>query len=477
MSSQQTPLPKKGETVDLYIESLAFGAKGIARLGEMVCFVEGAIPGQTVKARLLKKKRSYFEARTLEVIKPSEWQVDPVCSHFQSCGGCSLQHLQYEQQLKAKEDQVKDSIARLGGFKNVPMQPILPSLETEQYRNKMEFSFSRDRWLSVQEIDSNKTFEKTGLFLGMHAKGFFDKVIDLQECHLVEPIASEILDTVREIARESGLGSYSTRDHTGFWRFLIIRKSKNTGDLLVNVVTYSYNKEIAEQLEERLCARFPQITSLLYSTTQSKASVAYSEKEYLLHGKKTIFEKLGNYQFEVSGNSFFQTNTRQAERLYDVVVEMADFKSDETVYDLYCGAGTISIYISEYVNKVIGFESVESAVIDAYKNCAINSINNCDFELGDLKDQISDTQRLAERYGAPDTMIIDPPRSGMHPNTLAAVLELEPKKIVHVSCNPATLARDLGLLCEEKYTLTAVKPVDMFPHTAHIEAVALLQLK
>ena len=474
MTNSQQTLPKKGEIVDLVVQSLAFGARGLARLDDMVFFVEGGIPGQKVRARIVSKKRSYYETRVQEVLEESPYWAEPRCRHYKSCGGCSLQHLQYEMQCSEKQSQVIDALQRLGGFKEPPMVPILSAPASYYYRNKMEFSFSRERWLTRDEIDSDESFDRSGLYAGMHAKGFFDKVVDLKECHLIDPVAVSILDAVRELARNSGLPVYSTRDHQGFWRFLIVRRGINTGHLMVNVVAREYNKAIAGELKQLLLDRFPEITTLIYSTTSSKASVAFSEKEYVLHGTGTIVEKLGDYEFEISGNSFFQTNTKQAERLYDTVVEMAEFRGDENVYDLYCGAGSISIYISRLVKKVTGFESVESAVIDAYKNCSHNSINNCDFILGDLKDRITDTQSIVGTHGAPDVMVIDPPRGGMHPNTVRAVLDMAPTKIVHVSCNPATLARDLALLCENDYDLVAVKPVDMFPHTAHIEVVAKL---
>jgi len=376
--------------------------------------------------------------------------------------------------MRAKQEQVYDVLKRIGEFDNFQMLPIIPVSEIFHYRNKMEFSFSRERWLNDEEINSGEKFERNGHFLGMHAKGFYEKVVDLRECHLVDPVVTGILKKLRTLARDSSLPVYSTKDHSGFWRFLVVRSCKNTKDLMVNVVTHNYHEQIADLLKKELTCGFPEITSLLMSTTTSKANVAFSEKEYLLHGRNTVYEKLGKYSFEISGNSFFQTNTKQAERLFDTVIDFADLKGHENVYDLYCGAGTISIYISEHVKQVVGFESVGSAITDANNNCSLNNITNCRFVLGDLKDELRDTEKIIEQYGEPDLMIIDPPRSGMHPKTVKAILNLKPKKIVHVSCNPATLARDLNILCETDYSLVKVQPVDMFPHTAHIEVVALL---
>ncbi len=465
---------KKRQQLELNIESLAFGGQGVARLNDFVIFVNGAIPGQKVLALITRKKKSFAEARVLNVVRESPLAVEPRCQHFGSCGGCRLQNLDYAEQVKAKGDQVKDILKRIGGLDDFELLPTLGTDDPFYYRNKMEFSFSRDRWLSRAEIESGESFEKKSHYLGFHAKGFFDKVIDLEECHLVDPIATDILKVVREIACASNLPVYSTRDHQGFWRFLIIRPTAVTGDLMVNVVTSEYDADIAARLKERLMCAFPQITSLINGVTQSKASVAFCEEEVLLAGQPTITEKLGDYSFTISANSFFQTNSLQAKKLYDIALDYAEFKGDEVVYDLYCGAGTISIYISRYVDRVVGIESVESAVINARDNCRLNDVDNCEFVLGDLKDELNQTGEIIKKYGQPDVIILDPPRGGMHPKTVQAVLALKPKKIVHVSCNPTTLARELAEFCATDYKLTKVHPVDMFPHTAHVEVVAQL---
>ena len=465
---------KKGQEIELIIGSLAFGANGVARAEDFVVFVNGALPGEKVLAKIYKKQKNHAEAKLIKVLAKSPFYVEPVCSHFGECGGCSIQHLDYQKQIEAKTSQVGDVLSKLGRLDNFELFPALSSPDVFYYRNKMEFSFSRDRWITRQEIDSGASIERSFCFLGMHAKGFFEKVVDLQECHLVAPIASEILKEVREIAKESELEVYTTKDHTGFWRFLVFRSCKNTNDLMVNIVTHSYDEQIANILRERLTSKFPSITSLLYSTTANKANVAFGEKEYVLAGNNTIIEKLGTYQVEISANSFFQTNTKQAQQLYDVVLEYANFDGSENVYDLYCGAGTISLYVSKFVNKVVGFEAIESAVKNAQRNAELNKVTNCQFVRGDLRDQLTDKKTVTRLYGRPDVMIIDPPRAGMHPKTVKAILKLKPEKIVHVSCNPATLARDLKELCAQDYKLVKVQPVDMFPHTAHVEVVALL---
>ncbi len=464
---------KKGFEFEATVESLAYGGQGICRVNDFVVFVRGAFSGQTVKARIVKKKSSFAEARLLNVVSESPFAVTPRCLHFGSCGGCLFQHLEYQKQCEEKYHQVNDLLQRVGGMQGFEMLPTIPAQNIYNYRNKIEFSFSRERWLSSEEIASNHSFEKNGLFLGFHAKGFYNKVLDVRECHLTDPIAAKILHKVREIARNSGLPVYSTEGHQGFWRFLIVRPSFNTNDLMVNVITLEYNENIAAELTQTLIADFPQITSLINGITKSKSSVAFIENEILLYGNPIIEERLGPYRFNISANSFFQTNTKQAKVLYDVALDFAEFKGDELVYDLYCGAGSISIYINEHVNKVIGFESVDSAVQNARENCQLNNVTNCEFVLGDLKTTLNDTQQILQTYGQPDVIILDPPRGGMHPKTVEAVLNLNPERIVHVSCNPATMARELQVLCEN-YKLTKVQPVDMFPHTAHIEVVAQL---
>lgn len=464
---------KKGKQIELNIEDLAYGGRGIARKHNFVFFVNGAIPGQKINAQITKKKSNYAEARLLEVKQESQFAVSAKCCHFGSCGGCSLQNYQYEQQILAKKDQVKDLLERIGKFSNFEIFPTLPSPDIFYYRNKMEFTFARKKWLSREEMEEVKIYQDKPLYLGFHAKGLFSKVIDLVECHLVNPIAIDILSFVRKLACDSNLQAYSTADHSGFWRFLIFRIGIQTDDIMVNIITSEYDQKIAQKLLN-IKQKFPQITSLINGTTTSKSSVAFCEQEHLLDGKDYITDKIGEYTFKISANSFFQTNTKQVKILYDAVLEYCDVQGNETIYDFYCGAGTISIYLSKFVKRVVGFESVSAAINNARENCQINGVKNCSFVLGDLKDAYKSTNDFIQNYGAPDVIILDPPRGGMHPKTIQAVMSLNPKRIVHVSCNPATLARELLELCVEKYRLIKVQPIDMFPHTAHIEAVAQL---
>ena len=466
---------KRGSIIVLTIDSLAFGGRGVARVDDFVIFVDGALPGQVVRAEVRKRKKNFAEAKLLEIIRQSPNYVKPVCEHFGECGGCLLQNLDYQAQLKNKREQVVDSLTRLGNLKLITVEPTLPSPDLYFYRNKMEFSFSRRRWLSNQDIASGAVLEQEGLFLGLHAKGFYEKVVDIRQCHLLSERSNQILDSVREFARQSGLPAYSTRDHCGFWRFLVIREGKNTGDLMVNVITAWHEPEFIERLAKVLQEKSLQITSLVNSISGKKASVAFGEKEVLLAGKPSIRERIGEHEFEISANSFFQTNTRQAENLYNIAFEYAELGGNELVFDLYSGAGTIAIHLAKHAREVIGFEVIPSAIDDAHRNLEINGVTNCRFVAIDLKDLLANIESTINEYGRPDVIIIDPPRTGMHPKTVRAITELNPQRIVHVSCNPTTLARDLSLLCEEYYQVTKVQPVDMFPHTAHIEVVAQLR--
>ena len=468
------PVLSKKQEITVTVESLAFGGRGIARINNFVVFINKVLPGQTVRAVITRVKKSYAEAVALQVLDESPWAIPPRCRHFGDCGGCQLQNLVYEQQLEAKSRQVSELLHRIGGMDNFTLLPILGSQDLYHYRNKMEFSFARERWLSAAEISAGEKIDRQGCFLGLHAGGFFGKVVDIEECRLINPSAAAIVRCVREAARDSKLPVYSTIDHAGFWRFLVVRSSVLTDDLMVNVITSTFKPEVAAILREKLMSAFPQITSLYNGVTRSKAAVAFCEEEHLLAGDRFIWEKIDDFRFRISPNSFFQTNSKQVKRLYEAVLQLAEPQGDETVFDLYCGAGTISIYVSPLVRQVIGFESVASAVEDARVNCQENGVDNCRFVLADLKDQLSGTQAIIDSFGRPDLIILDPPRGGLHPKTVQAVLALSPKKIVHVSCNPATLARELEEFCRSDYMLGRVQPVDMFPHTAHIEVVAEL---
>lgn len=466
---------KKGDEIELRITSLAFGGAGVGRINDFVVFVHDALPGQKALVHLTKVKKSYAEGRVKELIEQSPAAVPPRCIHFGLCGGCVLQNLDYSVQLEEKSRQVKELLARIGGLDALNLLPPLPAPDLFYYRNKMEFSFARERLVTREELSRLSVAERSnGCFLGLHGRGFFHKVVDLEECLLMQPSAAEIVREIRKFARESGLPVHSTVDHQGFWRFVVIRSSFNTPDWMVNVITSEFREDVAEALKRRLMTAFPFITSLYNGVTRSKAAVAFCEETFLLEGKPYISETIGDLRFRISPNSFFQTNSRQVRHLYDVILQFGGFRGSERVYDLYCGAGSIALYISRHVREVIGIESVEAAVEDARLNALDNGINNCRFICSDLKDALENTEAVCAAWGQPDVVILDPPRGGMHPKTVAAVVRLAPQKIVHVSCNPATLARELAELTRCGYRVGRIQPVDMFPHTAHIEVVVEL---
>jgi len=468
---------KKGAEVELQIESLAFGTKGVSRLNGFVVFVEEALPGQRVRAQIYKKKKGYAEARTIEVIQQSPNFVTPRCRHFADCGGCLLQNLDYDTQLLSKQQQVKELLEHIGGIAAPPIMPVIGSPQIFFYRNKMEFSFSRQRWLTREEIAKNEIALAKNFALGLHTRNRYDKTLAIEECHLQSPLSNQILAVARAFTEKHALLPYTTFGHTGFWRFLVIREGKNTNEAMVNVVTADApaGRAAVQQLAEKLQAEIPQITTIVHNINHSKAQVAVGDEEVVLHGPGFIRERIGSFLFQISANSFFQTNTLGAEKLYTVAREFAGLTGRETVFDLYCGAGTIAIFISPQAKQVVGFEIVPQAIHDAGVNCHLNEVRNCAFILGDLKDELAQTPLLVNRWGRPDVVIIDPPRAGMHPKVVQKIIELSPPRIVYVSCNPSTFARDVKELTFTGYQLKKTQPVDMFPHTSHIEVVGVLE--
>ena len=466
---------KKGSELELEIESLAFGAKGVAKVDGFVVFVPSTIPGQRVRALITRKRKGHAEARPLAVVRQSPDFVLPRCRHFEDCGGCATQDYAYEKQLAAKRRQVAEVLAHLGGFKDVEVYNTLPSPQQFFYRNKMEFTFSRQRWLTKHEIQSQAEVGDKSFALGLHARGRFDKSIDITECWLLSETSNRILDVVRQATKNHSLIPYSTHDHTGFWRFLVIREGKQTGELMVNVVTNAApdGNAAVDELSSRLIGEVPGISTIVHNINRSKAQIAFGEEEHVLHGPGYLHDRIGSYTFRISANSFFQTNTLGAEQLYKTALDFAGLQGDEVVYDLYSGAGTISSFVSSHARRVIGFEIVQEAVKDAQVNCQINQVSNCEFVAGDLKDHLSPDSAIA-RWGKPDVVIADPPRAGLHPKVVKRLLELAPPRLVYVSCNPATFARDLKELCASQYRLEKIQPVDMFPHTAHCEVVGSL---
>lgn len=458
---------KKGQLLDFHISGIAFGGKGIAKVNGLTVFVEKAVPQDRVIARIVKRKKQYAEARFDTLVEPSPFRVTPPCVYSGVCGGCKWQFLNYDKQIEYKQQHVVESIERIGLIHGVTVHPTIPSPELFEYRNKMEFSCSDRRWLLPDEMDRA---DVDGNFaIGLHVPGTFYKVIDTHECLLQPGLGNRILQGVRQFIRASDAPIYGLRSHIGFWRFIMLRHSVAYDQWMVNIITSKENQKTVQPLADQLVSTYPQIVSVVNNITSRKAGVAIGEYEIQLSGSACIRDKIGEFEFEISANSFFQTNTRGARRLFATIQEYADLSGRETVVDLYSGTGAIAIFLSGAAETVIGMEIAESAVIDAINNCRINNISNCRFILGDIIDG------LAALTFAPDVMIIDPPRAGMHKDVVRRVLELAPKRIVYVSCNPATMARDLGML-KERYQALEVQPVDMFPHTHHIESVARLEL-
>lgn len=468
---------KYGETLKLQIQDLAYGGRGVARHGDYVIFVEGGLPGQEVTAKITKRKKNHAEARIIDTITPSPDQVEAPCPYFGTCGGCKWQHLEYSAQLKAKQKQVKDLLERVGQLKNIEVQSVIPADEIYSYRNKMDFTFSNLRWI----MDNEPQDVKKDFALGLHVPGRFDKVLNIDHCLLQSEKHNQLLKACHTWVENHTLKPYNQKGHTGFWRFLVLREGFHTNQSMLNLMTSSQfdNKEIIQldQFIQHLEHHNLPIHSLLHSITDRLSDVSFGDSEEVIQGNYTIQEKLGHCVFEISPNAFFQTNTKQAEKLFQTIVDLADFNGSETLYDLYCGTGAIGIFIGDKVKKTIGIEVIETAIKDAEKNAELNHLKNIQFVLADMKDALKETEAIIELHGQPDAIILDPPRGGTHPKTIKHLLELNAHKIIYVSCNPSILARDLNILCETEYKIEAVQPVDMFPHTPHIEVVTVLKKK
>lgn len=469
------PSLSKGAEINLSIDKLAFGGKAVGRVDGFVVFVDHAVPGQKVRVRITRKKAQFAEARVVEVLAQSPAYVPPFCPHFGFCGGCQWQDLAYQEQLRWKRVQVQESLRHLPDLIPEDILPPAPSPEERYYRNKMEFTFAPRPWLPAADLTLGNIPGGETCALGLHVPGGFDRVFNLEHCYLQSPQTPEIVKEVRSWCRGSNLPAYHTRGHRGFWRFLVLREGKRTGHTLAHLITTGQgNPAAADALAAHLSALFPSITTLVHSRSEKKAQVALGEASRTLWGPGYIEEELCGLRFRISANSFFQTNTRAAEALYRAVSRLGEFTGRETVWDLYCGAGSIGLTLAAQVGRVVGFELVQEAVDDAYVNCRLNGVDNCRFLAGDLKDLIREALAAPRHYSFPDVVITDPPRAGMHPGVVEALKELSPRRIIAVSCNPATLARDLALL-QDHYHITTIQPFDLFPHTGHIECVASLE--
>lgn len=459
---------KKRKAYELEVIDLAFGGKGLAKPDGFPVFIDRCLPGDTVFAKITKKKKSWAEGKLIKILKPSELRQKGKCDYCNYCGGCKWQQLEYSQQLEYKKAHVTESLEHIGKLKGIKVNDVIGSDPIFGYRNKMEFSCSSKRWLMPEELENEDIKKDFGI--GLHVPGTFDKVIDIHRCEIMPDLGNQILDHVRQFIKNSGLDAYHLRSHEGFWRFLMLRHSVAFDTWMVNIVTKTKALETVRDLAEQLKEAFPQIQSVMNNITDSKSGVSVGQEEICLVGEDHIKEKLGSFTFKISANSFFQTNTRACEKLYTLVSDYAGLTGKETVMDLYSGTGTIPIWLSRQAKEIYGIEIIESAVLDAKENAALNQIENCQFLLGDIKAVLPGLKKK------PDVMIIDPPRVGMHKDVVGQVLALNAPKIVYVSCNPATLARDLEMLSTQ-YTVKQVQPVDMFPHTYHIESVALLEIK
>lgn len=455
------------------IEAVAAEGKALVHVNDLVVFVPFAIPGDVVDLQLTKKKHSYAEAEVVRLVKPSPDRIAPFCQHFGVCGGCKWQMLPYELQLRAKQKQVVDALTRIGKVELPECMSILGSKKTQEYRNKLEYGFSNKRWLTKEQIISGEPFERQES-VGYHAGGSWDKILPIEECHLMAPINDRLRLTIRDYAYEHGLTFFDAREHVGLLRGMMIRLS-NEGTLMLLIqfcILTPEEQTQAEALLQFMKETFPELTSLLW-VNNTKFNDTFGDLPIQVYsGEDHIFLAMEGLRFKVGAKSFYQTNTEQAYELYSVARRFAGLTGDEVVYDLYTGTGTIANFVARQARRVIGIEYVPEAIEDAKVNSSLNNITNTEFFAGDMKDILTD-DFIAE-HGRPDIIVTDPPRAGMHGDVVKTILRAAPQRIVYVSCNPATQARDLSLL-DEAYRVVAIQPVDMFPHTQHVENVVLLE--
>lgn len=453
------------------IETVAAEGKCVTRINGMAVFVEQTAPGDLIDLKITRKKKAYLEGRPIKFHELSSLRLKPFCQHFGLCGGCKWQHLAYEHQLKAKRQQVIDQFERIGKFDYPEVNPIIGSESTQFYRNKLEFTFSNRRWLSKEEIDSGEKIERNGL--GFHIPKHFDKIVDIETCYLQKDPSNNIRNDLKSFAIENQLSFYDILENRGLLRNLLVRTS-STGQLMVIVQFGEDHEEGIRMVMDFLYERFAQINSLYY-VVNLKRNETFHDQDLILHsGKEFIEETIGDLTFKIGPKSFFQTNTEQTQKLYAKAAEMAKLAGEEIVYDLYTGTGTIACYVSGRAKKVIGIEAIKEAIDDARENANRNGLANCTFIAGDIRESMNEA--LFDEYGFPDVVITDPPRAGMHSDVVETLLKIQPSRIVYISCNPATQARDLIPLTEV-YDIEEVQPFDMFPHTHHLENIVSLKLK
>jgi len=462
---KELPLLEKVRITDIGAEGNA-----LARVDNLVVFVPMLIPGDVVDIKVIKKRKKYLEGRVVKFHEYSPDRIEPRCIHFGICGGCKWQHLPYKLQLQYKEKQVRDNLTRIGKTDLPDINPIIGSSEIYLYRNKLEYTFSDKRWLTKEEVVSDKKFEKEDA-LGFHIPGLFDKVLDIEECHLQPEPSNSIRNAVRQYAHKNDLQFFDLREQKGFLRNIVIRNSLE-GKVMVIVVFFYDDVEKRNGLLDFLASEFPQITSLMFVINSKRNDSLNDQNPILYKGDDHLVEEMEGLRFRIGPKSFYQTNTRQALELYRVAKDFAGLSGKEIVYDLYTGTGTIANYLAAYADKVVGIEYVAEAVQDAKINSEINGIRNSYFFAGDMKDVLSES--FFKTHGKPDVIITDPPRAGMHEEVVKIIANAAPEKIVYISCNPSTQSRDIQLL-SDSYYIAAVQPVDMFPHTHHVENVVLLK--
>jgi 23S rRNA (uracil1939-C5)-methyltransferase len=456
-----------------HIKVLDAGAKGVsvakAPDGKVI-FIPNVVPGDVVDVQTLKKRKAYYEGKAVRFHEFSEHRIEPVCEHFGVCGGCKWQNMKYSQQLYYKQNEVKNHLQRIGKIDLPEFEPILGSEKQFFYRNKMEFGFSNSRWLTQDEIESEADLGNKNA-LGFHIPKMWDKILDINKCHLQEDPSNAIRNEIRDFANLNNLTFFNPRNHEGLLRTLMIRTA-STGEIMVLIQFFEDDKQNRELLLDHLYEKFPQITSLQYVINQKANDTLYDTNIKLYKGRDYILEEMEGLKFSINAKSFYQTNSDQAYELYKITRDFAGLTGNEIVYDLYTGTGTIAQFVSKKAKKVIGVESVPEAIEDAKANAKRNEITNCEFFVGDMK--VVFNEEFIANHGQPDVIITDPPRDGMHKDVIEQLMKIEPEKIVYVSCNSATQARDLALM-DEKYKVTRVRPVDMFPQTHHVENVVLLE--
>lgn len=456
------------------VEDYAAEGKSLARQEGKVIFIENVVPGDVVDVRLGKNKKDWAEGYPLQFHSYSKERVDPFCQHFGVCGGCQWQMLPYEKQLQYKQKQVYDNLKRIGKVALPEMLPITGAAETRFYRNKLEYTFSTREFTPDKPDTPTKSWEEPdGAALGFHAKGFFDKVVQVQKCWLQPEPTNDLRNAIREYAYQNNLSFYNIREHRGFLRTMQVRIC-TTGEVMVNLVVGEENPKKLKQVLSFIEQTFPSITTILYTINLKRNDSLFDLEPIVYKGKGYVIEKLEEFQFKIGPKSFFQTNSKQGEKLYQITRDFAELNGSQVVYDLYCGTGSIGIFCSQEAKKIIGVEMIDAAVQDAKENAVLNELNHAEFFAGDVIEVCND--EFFNQHGKPDVIITDPPRAGMHEKLVKKILEIGAPLVVYVSCNPATQARDLALL-DEKYAVTKVQPVDMFPHTHHIENVVQLRLK